>query len=139
MSTRQAMYSAADSIEQNPEMFDFGSLSIPGCGLPGCALGWTAHHLGMRGNGLAKVCLALGLPLLPKYADEGDCWRAMTFYDRMDALSNDWHSNAIECSKALRLYADKYHPAEHKRFHKALVKCDSDFQWGKEVCHVDIG
>ena len=141
MNIRQAILKAADSIEQHPKMFSFGSLSIPGCGSPGCALGWTGHHLGMRGYGLKNICIAIGLPLLTKYKDRDDCWRAMTFYTRMTELigSGDWRNSAPECAKALRLYADKYHPAEHKRFHKALIPAEPDYHWNKEVCHVDIG
>ena len=42
MNIRTAMYKAADSIEQNPHLFDFGSVELPDCDTPGCALGWVA-------------------------------------------------------------------------------------------------
>ncbi len=110
MNIREAILKAADHIERNPRMFNFDEVVVPGnCGTPGCALGWIGHFSGVRPTDLQiwafvnrDVCKPiLGMP-------------AGTFYDRMDELHGQttWRHSAAECAFALRLYADKYHPAE---------------------------
>lgn len=104
MDIRQAILAAADHIERNPSEFNFYSIDIPrnpGCGTPGCALGWIATFLGMsnysayhHGKGLEDV---LGIS-------------SIRFYSRMIELDPSWHLFAENCAKTLRLYVDKYHP-----------------------------
>ncbi len=126
MNIRTAILKAADSIEQNPKMFWFSSISTPDCGTPGCALGWVAYHIGegvLCGNSWDPWKLGRRLGIL----ENGKYMAGIGFYHRMDKLHGgyDWKDSAPECAKALRLYADKYHPAEtkpdHKRCHKALI------------------
>ena len=104
MNIRQAILSAADSIEQSPPLFRFDSMRIPdGCGSPGCALGWIGFHLGMQDKlcVLSEVCVALNIK------------RDVTFGPLSKAVdSKDWHFSAPECAKALRQYADIHHPEE---------------------------
>jgi hypothetical protein len=102
---REAILRAADHIEANPGEFDFWSARTPdhpGCGTPGCALGWIQSFHGFRvcvGHGVfSGAAGALGV-------DEGD------FYERMMAFDRGWYRNAKRCACALRLYADKHHPA----------------------------
>jgi len=99
---RQAILAAATSIEKNPDMFTFMSVDIPGCGSPGCALGWVAYHMGMTNSeygvgfiGVVSNRIALG---------------EENFYDRMNEFGREWKYSAPHCAKALRLYADKHHP-----------------------------
>lgn len=106
MNIRTAILKAADSIEQNPHLFIFMVTGIPNdCGTPGCALGWIGYHAGI--TGLAQIQVP---PFLGFYED----WKkeVEVFYTRLDA-TNDWRHNAPECAKALRLYADKYHPEDN--------------------------
>lgn len=107
MSIRQAILKAANSIEQNPDMFDFGSLYWPDCGTPGCALGWISVYSGIEREEFwtysrDKLRELLGI------SNSGQ------FYGRMINISNhsNWSHSADKCAKALRLYADKYHPSE---------------------------
>jgi len=105
MNIRQAILMAADSIEQNPKLFDFNTAEIPDCNTPGCALGWIAAHLGESihlygGWNYKKLARVMGT--------RGD----IEFYERMNALNgHKWKHNADKCAKTLRLYADKYHSA----------------------------
>ena len=106
MDLRFAILKAADSIQQFPKLFNFGSISCPdiGCGSPACALGWLGFYTKAktysRGhsyvNGLDSIV-------------DVDSAR---FYRRMDALPGfrTWRTDAASCTKSLRLYADKYHP-----------------------------
>lgn len=104
MNIRNAILSAADSIENNPSLYEFGSCDIasPDCGTPGCALGWIGLHLGLQeSDNLYAVCDAIG----------AKC--TVCFYALSEAVgSKKWYHSADECAKALRLYADKYHPQQ---------------------------
>ena len=46
MNLRNAILQAADTIEQNPSLFEFTSVQRPDpeCGTPACALGWIAAY-----------------------------------------------------------------------------------------------
>ena len=104
MNIRQAILSAADSIEQYPQMFDFGSVDIPDhdCGTPGCALGWIGFHLGFGKHGyLRQVNDALGL-------QHSACFIQLT----KTVGHQHWKNSADECAKALRQYADIHHPEQ---------------------------
>ena len=105
MNIRTAILKAADSIEQNPNLFNFSSILMPDsdCGTPGCALGWIAYH--RKGDAIF-----------------GSTWIAHNaigivdgkFYKRMINLydGHEWKYSADECAATLRKYADKYHPAQ---------------------------
>jgi hypothetical protein len=118
MNTREAILRSADHIERRPGEFDFDSVDIPdrpGCGTPGCAIGWIAHFTGydeINSRGFDRV--------LPVTATE--------FYIRMDEMSGgarpvpgsfsyvegEWRTSAAVCAATLRRYADTYHPAESR-------------------------
>lgn len=108
VSIREAILRAADHIEANPGEFRFSSIRVPsgiGCGTPGCAIGWTAFFGGFDQTpiGFRKCVVAL------VGVDDGG-----EFYDRMTRISGEWSAwtrDANGCASALRLYADKYHPA----------------------------
>ena len=115
MNIRTAMYKAADSIEQNPDLFGFmeNGRPDPDCGTPGCALGWVGYHLNIVSKYMPNpTAKALGCPrevlITPKPREE------FGFFSRMDVFSRthnyDWRHCAPDCAKALRLYADKFHP-----------------------------
>ena len=143
MNIRQAILKAADSIEQYPKLFDYNSCKCPnyGCGTPGCALGWIGFHLGraVKVNGARQGKFENGLDDIASFTtDDGD---AVTFYNRMHGISRfSWQKNAAKCAKALRLYADKYHPEKHKRFHAQLIPAEPDYQWNptKEAVKVTV-
>lgn len=107
MNIREAILRAADHIERNPGEFDFQRTytpSAPGCGTPGCALGWIGCFLGLKSDAsTVDVAVAMGIT--------GRLVASWTFYDRMEEISRDWHITAGVCAKTMRLYADKYHPA----------------------------
>lgn len=107
MNIRDAILAAADQIQRDPESFNYFGNDLPSCGTPGCAIGWVAHFRGIRGSFNA--------------ASDRDAIRAIgvhwnyhsrSFVGRMDELSPVWRNDAAACARALRLYADKYHPAE---------------------------
>ena len=106
MNIRKAILKAADSIEQNPKLFDFYSIKRPdsGCGTPGCAIGWVAFHLGFLAKEwpleMERIFKSLGVP------------SSEEFYGHMFILNEEWSASADACAAALRLYADKYHPAQ---------------------------
>ena len=105
MEIREAILKAADSIEMNPELFNFSSTVLPSrdCGTPGCALGWIATY----SDGACLTSCGRGW-LYDRVLDINDS----LFYNRMSAISFYWITSAEECAKALRAYADKYHPAK---------------------------
>jgi len=106
MNIREAILEAADSIEQYPELFYFGSIANPDfdCGTPGCALGWIAFHCGIT-KGIAIDRFSEVTTLLGFGPDNDD-----QFYDRMTDIHCNWRNDAPDCASALRKYADKYHP-----------------------------
>lgn len=113
----EAVMRAADHIERNPREFDFHSPALPmapGCGTPGCALGWIGYFGSVRGYGGCgdRVPLYLGLSeeSHPQYAGGRFKHPTFAFYNRMDAVfgSNEWINSATACARAMRLYAAKY-------------------------------
>lgn len=107
MDIRTAILKTADHVEHNPGEFNFWSLSIPqrpGCGTPGCALGWIATFMGRRDRKDGR---------LERTSRDFLRIAATTFYDRMDTLCGDdaWRRSASLCAATLRKYADKYYPA----------------------------
>jgi hypothetical protein len=121
MRTFAAILRAADHIERNPRLFDFGRTRVPhSCRTRGCALGWIGFFAGrtklplrtlfgfsLPHRGIAIVTTEGGSdPLIPITACE--------FYRRMDALvaPDDWRREASACAAGLRLYAMRYHRPE---------------------------
>ena len=108
MNIRTAIMKAADSTEQNPDMFDFHSIYRPDCDTPGCALGWIGYHLGRKGNGknlINQIAYAIGI-------GDGTDQSQFAFYNLMEDICNrsyfsDWTANEI--AEGLRLFADKCH------------------------------
>lgn len=123
MDIRTAMYKAADSIEMNPDLFNYGSCGRPdpSCGTPGCALGWIGFHSGVKfiEDGKRNGRFVKGLDDVADLVvpDRDAC----TFYDRMTSFDYSWMRSAKKCAKALRLYADKYFPAEHKGIPQSVL------------------
>ena len=116
MKIRQAILAAADSIEQNPDLFEFGSTDIPNpsCGSTGCAIGWIALHLGYpAGEYMSNedasgktVYQRLGIPL-GEHGEKDVCFHHMSHF-LGDGI--EWKLSPIKCAQGLRLYADRYHP-----------------------------
>ena len=114
MNIRQAILKAADSIEDHPELFNFGSVNNPdkNCGTPACALGWIRFHLHGQQWTQCLTDTAIEMGLSPKIE------ASTVFYSRMDEISGwivSWRHSAKKCAKALRKYADIHHPitAQH--------------------------
>lgn len=110
MNIYTAIMKAADWIESHPSEFKFFSISVPdapGCGTPGCAIGWIGTFAGNR-KGFTRV-----------YSEILGVGSDIEFYSRMDKLSapgagycdgtTQWRHQASECGRVLRLYAAKYH------------------------------
>jgi hypothetical protein len=129
MNIRDAILKAADHIERNPAEFRFASIAIPGgpgCGTPGCALGWIGAFGGLEAachgfNRSANEMLELPSEFLSGSLHGPTIEYA--FYNRMDALcgSISWRVSASECARSMRLYADKYHPATDKPYDFAAL------------------
>lgn len=124
MNIRKAILKAADHIEANPKRFDFDSVNVPrspGCGTPGCAIGWIAHFARVRS--FREILPALvGI-------DSG-----LTFYTRLDEYDYNWHKSAQVCAAALRYFADKYHPAPGVRGIPKSVRAIFETEQSAVVC-----
>lgn len=106
MNIYTAIMMAAEHIERRPDEFDFDSLVVParpGCGTPGCAIGWIIHFFG------AERRTVIGNFTRTHMGLESDS----VFYRRINAFAEygdaDWHYNSHQCARLLRLYAEKYH------------------------------
>lgn len=108
MNIHDAIMRAAHQIETDPGSFDFGSVTFPDCGTPGCALGWIGHFLGYREKPFSSV-LAVCQDLKVSASDHTNC----EFYERMHNVhgfrTTKWMEEASKCADALRAYAAKYH------------------------------
>lgn len=130
MNIRQAILKAADSIEQNPELFEYQESIVPDCRSPGCALGWIGHHLGMQG----KDSMHNVMPLLG-YPETYSIRPFSTALDDLVDIYSGWRRNAIKCAQVLRLYADKYHsdhiPESVREIFKEVVDVDREIRDAK--------
>jgi hypothetical protein len=62
ISIYNAIMKAADSIEKNPDLYNFMAIRVGTCNSPQCMLGWIGFHLGMTGKLVYQdVMPALGL------------------------------------------------------------------------------
>ena len=104
MNIYQAIMKAADHIEANPSEFRFWSTRCPehpGCGTPGCALGWISSFAKQRQDVHRGCLILMGLPAGPS--------GSFRFYRRMNDFDPSWREAATNCAAALREYADMYH------------------------------
>lgn len=116
---REAILRAADHLEAHPEQYDIfrtnvGSNSGFICGGPpsewrGCALAWIDKMASGKGSA-ESASRIMNLKVGEEYFSDG----FGDFRDRMNEFADyfAWTRNASECSRALRLYANKYHPAD---------------------------
>jgi hypothetical protein len=122
ITVRGAIRHAADHIEQHPEEYCFSSRNQPehpGCGRPGCALGWIAVFAGLRE--LASFSADCdSKQWSPEAVEKFLGCSERDFYSRMSAMhskpenrdANCWTTHARTCARFLRQYADQYHPVE---------------------------
>src|SRR5271155_908674 len=107
MDIRNAILKAADHIERNPHKFSYvDATNTPRPDGRGCFVGWVAYFMGEKAG---QKCGSRGTdsPLCHKLFGVG----FMPLIDRLrDLVPNAHHAELAP--KALRLYADKYHPAE---------------------------
>lgn len=115
MNVREAILKAADHIEVAGRDYRFWAFDVPGagCGTPACMVGWIGYFLDMApgtSNNVVKSAIARG-------HDRND------FYEIIDSLGgfkqaclgrDDPQPPNADVARALRLYADKYHPAEKR-------------------------
>lgn len=106
--TYTAIMKAASHIEQYPNEFNYDWVKVPSsvhCGSPGCALGWIALFSGID----FEAAKAYSLDDKARLLGMDDYWDA--FEGDMFTVygGRGWRDNAVECAKALRLYAAKYH------------------------------
>jgi hypothetical protein len=98
---------AADHIERNPSLWNFYQLKVPDCGTSACALGWIGAFAGMHAGTLLS---AGGGPVHALQLTD-----PRFFYSRMHELDGGaallW-GDISRIVRAMRLYADKYHPAK---------------------------
>lgn len=111
MDIRGAILKSAGLIERKPDIFNFFLQHVPDCGSPGCAIGLICAQLG------AKAGLTVHSPEANALMQ---CDHA-EFYGRMTTVSHkrarwwdgpNWTRSAEVAAEVLRLYADKYHPAD---------------------------
>lgn len=108
MNIYDAIMKAADHIERYPREFNFDSCSVPkgpGCGTPGCAVGWMIFFFGSKELTFGRFARAhMGIE------HEGHFYKRMNAFDFDDGP--DWMKDARRCARNLRLYAAKYHSHE---------------------------
>lgn len=112
MEIRAAILKAADSIKRSPQTFQFGSVDRPfGPGDCACALGWVTYFSEAPQRRPWGLSYSDALPLLG--VDESEFYARMTDSEsRWDKfMLRSWMFDATACARALRAYADKYHPA----------------------------
>lgn len=106
MNIRDAILKAADHIEREPRTYDFCGMYVPGCGSVGCLWGWIGYFLGMPADTCnMAVANEIGIP------STGHLYRFGS------EVLGDWsyQNDPKAAAKVLRLYADKYYPAEKPR------------------------
>jgi len=119
---RDIILKTADYLEQHPSEFDFMRTGIPSCGTPGCALGWISVFAGFKKGSYTAALGLLGLePEAQRFGaivcSPENKESTYAFYNRLEDLVPGWrwggpsNKNNGKCARALRLYADKYHPA----------------------------
>jgi hypothetical protein len=118
MKMRTAILKAADSIEASPQLFAFESIVCPdaGCGTPGCALGWIGFHANAPKRDYiynSSGSQISGYPFIGDLADPIGV-TDQEFYSRMEDFNDYWSSDAVQCAKAMRQYADKFHPPKYE-------------------------
>jgi hypothetical protein len=105
MNIRQAILKAADHIERHPAEFNWNSCDMPGCGTPGCAIGWIGYfYFGGKAVKHERHYLLSTISNTALGVSSG------MFYGRMDDFVISWTEDAVRCAVALRGYANKYHP-----------------------------
>ena len=107
MTIYEAIMKAADHIEANPNLFDFGNVTTPyDDNGSACAIGRILQY---RGFG-HRMYVGLLVPAFLGITEQ-------EFFDRIGAINeqlgglgpNTWKVLPCECAASLRLYADKYH------------------------------
>jgi hypothetical protein len=107
MDIRQAILKAADWIEGNPRLFKYEENFTPyNCHTPGCALGWVDYFHGATRRHECLDERGWRLFNVPYW----DFRNPDSFMKRMSGLDFRWKEKAEYFARALRLYADKYHP-----------------------------
>jgi hypothetical protein len=120
MNVRDAILKAADHIERNPQAYNFWKTDVPDCGTPGCMLGWIAASAGQAVGRPFNEISILGVD-------------SSVFYERIYAASGSFACalTGETAPRALRLYADKYHPAEPKDDSGAFTRFMDKLDLGK--------
>lgn len=116
MNIRQALISVANRFEDRPDLYDYTkSTTINGESDIGCLIAHTAVELGHRRRHQFEICRDVCDSLLGVSQNE--------FFQRLDDLvqTHAWNGNAALAIRALRAYADKYHPAESRALIPASV------------------
>lgn len=113
MNIREAILRAADHIEMTPKRWDYWQTNVPSeCGTPACAVGWIAYFVGgYQGKTFSQACeKVLGVT-------HETFWRRMTrvYCDEVMCGKSLGGLSAETIVQLLRLYADKYHPAEQPK------------------------
>ena len=92
---RQAFYKAAETIERNPELYDFNYMEVGGEGCPACMWGHVGRELGFGArDSVGLVAAGVGVAEAELY------WIS----------DEDCEDPQIVASKYLRPFADKYFP-----------------------------
>jgi hypothetical protein len=103
---RDAILAAADHIEANPGDYNFNEWAVPKPGCKACMLGWIGKFLGME-DGTCNNDVKRAIAGSRQWDD---------FYWEVHKASGGWayQDSGAGAAKALRAYADAYHPAEVK-------------------------
>jgi hypothetical protein len=109
---RAAILKAADTIERDGDLWNFGEVLVPDCGTPGCALGWIGFHLGIPvGDPVTRTARVL-------YGEDhkGNGFYDGRFYREIKKLGvGIAMCGASDVPGALRSFADANFPAEKSK------------------------
>lgn len=99
----RAMIAAAEQIEKHPSTFNFNAVGYPGCGAPGCAIGWIGYFYGTRDQGYE--CYIDEVEHDTGIVDD-EFYDLMDKYDTTEDYRDSWMDNAKTCADTLRLVAE---------------------------------
>lgn len=100
---RAAILKTAALFETRPELYNFNKITVPGCGSPGCMLGWIGVHLGIPAGSSVDfdVCQAIGINSQELY-NHCASWRDAS------GCTTRYTEDAAVAAGALRAFANKY-------------------------------
>ena len=106
MDIRTAILKAADRIESNPAAYSFVRSGKPGCGSPGCLMGWIGFYAGVSED--RRNAATYASQVAQQLFGMGH-WSQAVYL--ITSHASGYAKDAKVAARLLRAYANKYHPA----------------------------